>query len=160
MVAANGGTFGACGTNACHNSGTSITTGTPAVTAYSWNTTQTDCVTCHLEAGLASNAHNEHLRFAGAAGDCVECHAGATAATHINASVNFAAANVDYSRGAAVAIGGTASGTCGTSTCHNRPLATATESASGTRPGCWIARPATTSTPTRRARGTRGTSTR
>ena len=79
VVQANGGSFGACGTNACHNNGTSITTGTPAVTAYSWNTTQTNCTTCHNDAWstLATGSHTAHLTTPIGGTDarlCGNCH--------------------------------------------------------------------------------------
>ena len=55
---------------------------------------------------MATNAHNEHLRFATA--PCTVCHAIQTALTHINRSVNFTGALVTYSLGASPAIGGAA----------------------------------------------------
>ncbi|HEY5998524.1 MAG TPA: CxxxxCH/CxxCH domain-containing protein, partial [bacterium] len=119
VVAAGGGTFGSCGTNACHNNGSA---GAPNVNPYAWDSAQANCTLCHQDgAGMVTNAHDEHLRYPVA--PCTECHASATAATHINQSVNLSAANVGYSRGAAVALGGPASGTCTTANCHNRGAA-------------------------------------
>ncbi|HEY5998024.1 MAG TPA: hypothetical protein VI078_01810, partial [bacterium] len=122
LVQANGGSFGTCGTNVCHNNGLSATTGTPNNTAYSWNTTQVNCTLCHQDgASMTTNAHNEHLRFATA--PCTVCHAIQTASTHINLSVNFTGALVTYSLGASPAIGGAANGSCRTTNCHNNGTA-------------------------------------
>ncbi len=106
-----------CGTNDCHNDGTSLTTGTPA--DYTWGTPITDCTECHGDATTqTSNAHNEHLAYLNPA--CTDCHTVATAATHIDTNINIASGETTYSRTATVAIGGTPNGTCATISCHNQ----------------------------------------
>ena len=98
VVIAGGGTFGTCGTNACHNDGTVI--GAPPVNP-AWNTTQVGCAFCHL-ATPATGAHTTHLAAtaygphpAGST-DCGECHQSNPnnttmnlMPTHINGTVSF-----------------------------------------------------------------------
>ena len=108
-----------CGTNDCHNNGVNLTTGTPG--DYTWGTAAGDCTVCHGDATtLTSNAHNEHMNNGYSGANCTDCHTAASAAAHINKSINIDASKATYSRTASVAIGGTPNGTCFTSSCHNR----------------------------------------
>jgi predicted CxxxxCH...CXXCH cytochrome family protein len=69
---------------------------------------------------LTSNAHNEHLNNGYGIVACADCHTAASNSNHINKNINIDNTKATYSRGASVAIGGTPSGTCLTSGCHNR----------------------------------------
>ena len=89
-------TFGSCGANACHNRGyySAGAYVAPLVNPYSWNTTQTNCVTCHGDAAANMNttpSHTAHLTTTtGGGGLCGDCHnTSGAAATHLNGSVNF-----------------------------------------------------------------------
>ena len=121
-VAVNGGTFGTCGINLCHNNGQSAT----AILGYTWNTAigaTNTCTECHgaTSSTLATNSHGPHLTtLTGAGAVCNDCHATATVATHANGSVTFSA-NFTYTPAAAsaVAVNGGTFGTCGINLCHN-----------------------------------------
>ena len=122
-MAANGGTFGTCGVNQCHNNGQS----SAALLGYTWNTVlgggTNSCTECHgaTSTTLASNSHGPHLTTStGAGAACNDCHTTASTATHGNGSVSFAA-SFTYTPAAAsaVAVNGGTFGTCGVNQCHN-----------------------------------------
>ena len=121
-VAVNGGTFGTCGINLCHNNGQSAS----AILGYTWNTAigaTNSCTECHgaTSSTLATNSHGPHLTtLTGAGAVCNDCHATATVATHANGSVTFSATFTYTPAGAsAVAVNGGTFGTCGINLCHN-----------------------------------------
>jgi predicted CxxxxCH...CXXCH cytochrome family protein len=129
VVALNGGTFGSCGTNRCHNNGQSA----PTVSTYTWGTAINgtgSCNDCHnaTTGTLVTNSHGPHLTTTTGAGvQCFECHGtgAATAATHANGTVNFNVSGgaVTFTYGVAadavVALNGGTFGSCGTNRCHN-----------------------------------------
>ena len=95
------------------------------MTAYSWNTTQTDCVTCHgdVAANMTTQAHGAHMNASVQFAQnivCGSCHAAGTAATHINGSVNSFGGSVSFAYTGGVAITETTFGSCGANACHNR----------------------------------------
>ncbi len=101
-----GSSFGSCGTNACHEDGKG---GTPVANSYTWGTAEASaCGICH-KSSMDSAAHDEHLDNSSYVTGCTECHTAATAATHINDSVNFDGSKVAYSSG---------TGTCAINVCH------------------------------------------
>ena len=110
-------TYGTCGVNVCHNDGTGVTQQSNPL----WSASGLTCVNCHQDgAAMITNAHNEHTQYTNML--CTDCHAAATAATHINGSTNLAAA-VTYLKGASFPNDAGAAGTCTTSACHNRSVA-------------------------------------
>ena len=117
-VAVNGGTFGTCGVNFCHNNGQS-----GATAAYTWSTAIPNCTECHgnTSSTLASNSHGPHLTtWTGLGAVCNDCHAAGSVATHINGSVTFNGNFAYTPAGAdAVAVNGGTFGTCGVNQCHN-----------------------------------------
>ena len=86
-VAVNGGTFGSCGVNQCHNNGQSGT----AVSPYTWGTQlgggTNSCTECHGTdaATLTTQAHPKH----NGTPVCGTCHASATLNTHTNGSITI-----------------------------------------------------------------------
>ena len=112
-----------CGTNDCHNDGAFA-----APAAYTWGTTigtVNSCTDCHGDAStLATYAHNNHVSYATSmlgvtgAAICAECHTGATAATHANATVTIKG-GLSYSGNVVVGVAGY--GSCSTGSCHNVP---------------------------------------
>jgi hypothetical protein len=77
-----------CATNDCHNDGAG---GIPADNTYTWGSTLANCTICHA-ATPATGAHAVHVANSTyVANSCDDCHAAATAATHIDASVTYAA---------------------------------------------------------------------
>ena len=103
--------------NVCHNDGTGVTQQSNPL----WNAAPLACVNCHQDgAAMITNAHNEHTQYTNML--CTDCHAAATAATHINGSTNLAAAG-DVLEGRLVPERRDGGGTCTTSACHNRSVA-------------------------------------
>ena len=127
------GDAGTCGVNACHNNGIDSSTGTPDTSPYTWNAPVGGvgtCTECHgnTSGTLASNAHDEHIAYAGAL--CTDCHSGsATAASHISGTVNLDAGKATYAGGDLDLVTPNTYGTCTTDSCHNRPIAGAEASA-------------------------------
>ncbi|MDT8441992.1 MAG: CxxxxCH/CxxCH domain-containing protein [Desulfuromonadales bacterium] len=75
-----------CGTNACHEDGKG---GAPADNTYTWGATLGDCSICHA-ASPTTDAHSVHIANGSyVPNSCNDCHAVATAGTHIDGAVTY-----------------------------------------------------------------------
>lgn len=104
-----------CGTNVCHNNGKNA-----ATPAYTWATPIAGCTACHGDttATLTTQSHAVHTGSTIRTIACGQCHAAATAATHIDANISFGG-SVTFTYTGDVAITGSTFGGCGTNNCHN-----------------------------------------
>ncbi len=122
---------GTCGTNACHTKGyTSSGALAAPVTVYTWGSAigaVNTCTECHLyDSTLNTFSHPAHLTSTvqNPLGACSDCHASASATTHLDRSVSFGGA-VAFTYASDTSIFSTGMGTCSTNACHTSGAASA-----------------------------------
>jgi predicted CxxxxCH...CXXCH cytochrome family protein len=127
-----GGVFGSCDTNACHNDGSAGRLAPVRSSVWDTTTFVEDCASCHQGALMATNGHGVHLTSnALPDGDdlteCVTCHATtATASKTAAAGSHFVSgqdvsfvSTYDYEAGTASRANTGGSTTCSAVICHN-----------------------------------------
>jgi len=118
VTVGDGGLYGSCLTNVCHNDGV----GAAPRTSYTWGDVITNCEECHGDTAVnpPTLSHDVHLNASGSFGvtiSCVDCHTGETLVSHMNGSVSLTNKASGYDT--TVVVGDGTYGSCGTNDCHN-----------------------------------------